>query len=501
MPPSRVTTSPRPSSRRSERFCLDLPRASSGAASLVESTQVAKFVMSRATDEVSTPYSATIFAATLLLISVRCSAEIWFIASQKRRWSSFAALILVNRGPAVLTHQLEICAFEHGATTRFSAAMTRNLPTDTPLTGAAPATTSSMICVAQIIDDVVAGAAPVKGVSVGRFLVIAALNRVVAPCSKAQISNWWVRTAGPRFTRISAAKLDHRRFWDAMNQISAEHLTEISSRVAAKIVAEYGVDTSSVALDMTNFATWVDSTNDAAPLLARGRSKQKRSDLRLLGLGLVVTRDGGIPLAWHAYRGNRPDVSVFTQTLDALTASYRLIAGAAEPPDSKGTDSPARNTKSNDGLTVVFDAGQNSAANFTYLTGTGAKYVGSTPPSDHQDLLKVPASSYQLVTGFDGLTAYESAKTIYGQPQRVVMTHSPTLHAAQSRGFDQTLTKAADQLDELAATLARGRTRSTREQLTARIDRITHNTWVTEVLAVTLTGNSPKAVSYTHLTL
>ena len=69
-------------------------------------------------------------------------------------------------------------------------------------------------------------------------------------------------------------------------------------------------------------------------------------------------------------------MSVFTQTLDALTASYRLIAGAAEPPDSKGTDSPARNTKSNDGLTVVFDAGQNSAANFTYLTGTGAKYVG-----------------------------------------------------------------------------------------------------------------------------
>src|SRR5665811_4462 len=108
MPPSRVTTSPRPSSRRSERFCLDLPRASSGAASLVESTQVAKFVMSRATDEVSTPYSATIFAATLLLISARCSAEIWFIASQKRRWSSFAALILVNRGPAVLTHQLAV---------------------------------------------------------------------------------------------------------------------------------------------------------------------------------------------------------------------------------------------------------------------------------------------------------------------------------------------------------------------------------------------------------
>jgi hypothetical protein len=41
------------------------------------------------------------------------------------------------------------------------------------------------------------------------------------------------------------------------------------------------------------------------------RSKQKRSDLRLVGLGLVVTRDGGIPLAWHAYPGNKPDVTQF----------------------------------------------------------------------------------------------------------------------------------------------------------------------------------------------
>ena len=343
--------------------------------------------------------------------------------------------------------------------------------------------------VAGIIDDVVAGVDPVKGVSVGRFLVIAALNRVVAPCSKAQISEWWAGTAGPRFTRIGAGKLDHRRFWDAMNQVTAEHLSEISARVAAKIVAEYKLDTSSVALDMTNFATWVDSTNDAAPLLARGRSKQKRSDLRLLGLGLVVTRDGGVPLAWHPYRGNRPDVSVFVETLDALTASYRAITASAGPV-AAGTG--------NDALTVVFDAGQNSAANFTYLTGTGAKYVGSTPPSDHQDLLAIPASSYQPVEGFDGLTAYESTKTIYGQPQRVVVTHSPTLHTAQSRGFDQTLAKATGRLDELAQTLARGKTRSTREQVAARIDRITHNTWVTEVLTVAVTGNSPKEFRLTH---
>ena len=359
--------------------------------------------------------------------------------------------------------------------------------------------------VAQIIDDVVAGAAPSKGVSVGQFLVIAALNRVVAPCSKTGIADWWATTAAPRFTKIPASKLDHRRFWDAMNQVTEERLEAISARIAGKIVAEYDLDISSVALDMTNFATWVDSTNDHAPLLARGHSKQKRADLRLLGLGLVVTRDGGVPLAWHPYPGNKPDVSVFIATLDALTSSYRAMTDITpRPGGTPDTDAAAPATSRpeslrGNALTVVFDAGQNSAANFTYLIDTGASYVGSTPPSDHPELLSVPAGEYLPVAGFDTLTAYESTKTIYGQPQRVVLTHSHTLHAAQSRGFDQTLAKATEQLDTLADTLARGKTRRTKDQVTDRITRITHNPWTAEVLTVTLTGERPADFRLTYL--
>ena len=78
----------------------------------------------------------------------------------------------------------------------------------------------------------------------------------------------------------------------------------------------FGLDTSSVALDMTNFATYIDTTNDKAPIAQRGKAKQKRTDLRLVGLGLVVTRDGGIPLVWHAYPGNRPDVTQFPTMIE-----------------------------------------------------------------------------------------------------------------------------------------------------------------------------------------
>ncbi len=60
---------------------------------------------------------------------------------------------------------------------------------------------------------------------------------------------------------------------------------------------------------MTNFATFIDTGNARAPIAQRGKAKQKRADLRLVGLGLVVTRDGGVPLLSHGYPGNKPDVT------------------------------------------------------------------------------------------------------------------------------------------------------------------------------------------------
>ena len=100
-----------------------------------------------------------------------------------------------------------------------------------------------------------------------------------------------------------------------------------SSALAA--CARSGLDTSSVALDMTNFATFIDTGNARAPIAQRGKAKQKRADLRLVGLGLVVTRDGGVPLLSHAYPGNRPDVTQFPQMIKTLAARHAALAAAA----------------------------------------------------------------------------------------------------------------------------------------------------------------------------
>ena len=63
--------------------------------------------------------------------------------------------------------------------------------------------------------DQAAGPRPAgQPLSTGTYLALAALNRLVAPCSKAQFADWWKTTAADRFTKIGAPALDHRRFWE-----------------------------------------------------------------------------------------------------------------------------------------------------------------------------------------------------------------------------------------------------------------------------------------------
>ena len=337
--------------------------------------------------------------------------------------------------------------------------------------------------VAAIIDGETGARPPGLPLSPGTYLALAALNRVVDPCSKRGFADWWRTTAADRFAKIPASALDHRRFWDAFRAVPLEALPRIEEKLALAACARSGLDTSSVALDMTNFATFIDTGNARAPVAQRGKAKQKRTDLRLVGLGLVVTRDGGVPLLSHAYPGNRPDVTQFPEMIQALAARHAALAAAA---GQDGTE-----------MTVVFDAGQNSEANFALLAGTNLRYVGSVPASDCRDLLALPASARAVIDAdrFGGLTAYDTRRAVYGTGRRAILTHSPELHAHQARGFDgTTLAKAARQLDELAATLARGKTRRVRTKVEAEIGKITHDAWVRRVIAWQLSGEQAQGL-------
>ena len=339
--------------------------------------------------------------------------------------------------------------------------------------------------VAEIVDEVVGPRRADARASVGSYIALAVANRLVDPCSKLAFAKWWARTAGDRWVHLPAAAFDHRRFWDAMDAISQDQLKEIERRIVTRMVEVFAVDLSGLVLDMTNFATYIDSGNDRAPIAQRGHAKQKRTDLRLVGLGLVVSTDGGIPLVSHAYSGNRPDVTQFPEMVNELVTRFGAIA------DSAGAGAGE--------LTLVYDAGQNSQDNQDLIEDSPLHFVGSLAPSDHPDLLAVPKRRYKVVDKqrFPGLTAFETRKIVFGHERRLVVTHSQNLHTKQARGFDQTLTKAHRQLDELAARLARGKTRKQRHNVEAEITEILKPRWLSRIISTTLSGKSPTELRLT----
>jgi transposase len=329
-----------------------------------------------------------------------------------------------------------------------------------------------------IIDQILGSRRADAAASVGTYLALAALNRVVAPRSKLAFAAWWQTTAGDRLVKLPAAALDHRRFWDAMDALSVRALRAAERAVAAQMVEVFDLDLAGLVLDMTNFATFVDSGNARNQLAQRGHAKQKRFDLRLVGVGLVVTADGGVPVCSHAYQGNRPDVTQFSAVIDELVARFGALAQAS------------------DTLTVVYDAGCDSAGGQADVQASPLHFVGSLRPSDHPELLAIPARRLRVVdaTRFPGLTAVETRTMALGAERRVILTHSETFHRRQAQGFEQTLAKARRRLATLQARLARGRTRRRRQAVEQEIAEILRPRWLSRVISWQLDGDRPASL-------
>jgi transposase len=260
-----------------------------------------------------------------------------------------------------------------------------------------------------------------------------------------------------------------------MDTLTDSQLVEIERRLSLAAVELFDLDLSGLVLDMTNFATFIDTANDRAPIAKRGKAKQKRNDLRLVGLALVVTHDGAIPILSHPYPGNRHDSTQFTPLLDQIVSRWKALGG--DPGE----------------LTITYDSGQNSADNHTHIEGLGLGYVTSLPPSDHPELLAIPHSTFDQVDAdrYEGLTAHDTLVEAFGVTRRAIITHSASFHQRQARGFDQTLAKARRQLSEVQARLARGRTRKTTAAVQAEIDAILKPRWLNRIITVTLTGDTP----------
>ena len=279
-----------------------------------------------------------------------------------------------------------------------------------------------------------------QGLSCGQYLLLAAINRAVAPTSKLQFADWYRQTALTRLLPADPAWLSSQHFWNHMHRVTADHIAAFEHEWSRRLIERLQLDLRALVYDGTNFFTYINTRTPAA-LPQRGHHKQKRGDLRQVSLGLLVSTDFHIPLLHWVYAGNVVDCVEFRSVSEDLAAHYSQLAQTCQD------------------ITLVFDKGNNSQESFDTLAATPFHFVGSLVPSHHADLLAVPRRRFRAVTNprLDGVEVYRTQKKVFGRPHTVVVTFNQHLLDGQLQGLTANLKKARGKLRELQQQLRRRR--------------------------------------------
>lgn len=339
--------------------------------------------------------------------------------------------------------------------------------------------------VVQIIDKY----APKRdqGLSVGEYMLMAAINRAVEPTSKVQIGDWYRKTMLDRIVPVSKKLLSSQRFWDNMNLLSDDAIQKFEEEFSELIVKEYGLRNDCLIYDATNFFTYVDTTS-TSKLPQRGHSKEKRSDLKIVGLAMMVSPDFNIPLFHEVYPGNSPDSKEFGAVIDRLKARFMKLC-----------DNPQN-------VTLVFDKGNNSQDNIDLIMDGERpfKIVGTLKLSQCKPLLDMAKDRFSMVPGYEDkeVTAYRQKLTIYDREMTVLVVHNPELLAGQMQGIVGHIEKCTMKLADFQDILEKSKTqkskggyRHTHNSVEKRIKGILSDEYMNDVFSVNISSDD-KYVSF-----
>jgi transposase len=293
------------------------------------------------------------------------------------------------------------------------------------------------------------------GLTVGESLLLAVIGRACHATSKRGFSAWARTTTLGELAGVNVERLTSQHFWDQMDQLPIEAIAPIEEELLHRALERFEIPVDTLLYDATNFFTYIASTNARPELPARGHNKQKRHDLRQLGVALLCTRQDQIPL-WHQlYGGQIPDAKSFPQAVTAL--SHRLLELGRELAS----------------LTLVYDKGNISRPNQQLVDGSKLHYVASVSSASQRALVAEANAHFQpVVIDEDAeepeqreVMAYRTRRMILGAQRTAVVLLSRRLQAGQKRGIVQHVASAERWLERLSATLERGKQRRDRARI------------------------------------
>ena len=311
-----------------------------------------------------------------------------------------------------------------------------------------------------------------NGLSKGTSLLLSAIHRAVTPGSKREFSEWASLTTLPSIVGFDPNKLTSRHFWDQMDGITEEMIVQIEDEITKQIFKNYEFNAEKLALDYTNYFTYIASSNDKSDLAQRGHNKQKRNDLKQVSLALITTKELMMPLCSHVYEGNANDITVFPEYIKML----------------KDRLSKYNNSKD---ITVIFDKGSNSKDNLNLIETLRFNYVCSFSLNSCKELIDIPLDNYEIVNAADkDILCYRTKKNIWGRERECVLAFSQKLKDEQIKGLDKEIGDKFEELSKLKEKLKSDKSRISKKMsdIEKRVKNIISGNHGAEIIKVTYIG-------------
>jgi len=322
------------------------------------------------------------------------------------------------------------------------------------------------------------------GLTVGGTFLLGAIGRACRPTSKLGWYNWCRTTTLEYCLKSSFKSLDSQHFWDQMDFLPAESIPKIEEEMVKRLMDKYKIKLDCLFYDTSNFFTFIDSQNKCCDIPQRGKNKQKRADLRQIGVALMVSREDQFPLFHKTYRGNKNDITVFKEVFPTLLNRLKSIS-------KELTD-----------ITVLFDKGNNSKDNFRKLDSEeGLYYVGSLVPSYFQDLIEEANREFTTIKVRDEeILVFRRRKQIWGKERTCVVIISEQLKQGQIHGIYQSLKKKYKLLDKFKQQLENPKKRKkiARRDIEKRLDKIVQGQFIQDILKYEIMGFSDGSYSYSY---
>jgi transposase len=278
-----------------------------------------------------------------------------------------------------------------------------------------------------------------NGPTVGEMVLAVALQRVCAAGPKRDLAQF-LEESLPLVSCLRASAFTGQAFHRMAQAVTERELEVAQVALAKAAVGRFKLSTDVLAFDTTNFDTHI-ATTTAGELARRGHAKSKRNDLRVVGLGLLVSETGHVPLMYRAYAGNGSDQGVLESCLEGLGELHDALDAGQQ------RTRPASRT-------LVRDGGFWSPQLELNLDLVGYYSVISLPLShaagESALLFAARRGAMKKLAGDLGHVRAARTRAAVGDLDRtLVVVESEELREGQKRGIAAALVKATAELEKL----------------------------------------------------